>query len=73
MIIKHGRHILWEIHELRKGMCAFFILPSDSKTNVTKLKLLKNVAARISQGLKSLNWLPVWDIYIADKLDPLPT
>ena len=26
MIIKHGKHILGEIHEVRKGMWAFFLL-----------------------------------------------
>ena len=26
MIIKHGRHILGEIHEVRKGLWAFFLM-----------------------------------------------
>ena len=26
MIIKHGRHIFWEIHEVRKGLWAFSVL-----------------------------------------------
>ena len=26
MIIKHERHIFWEIHEMRKGLWAFFLI-----------------------------------------------
>ena len=26
MIIKHGRQMFWEIHEVRKGLWAFFFL-----------------------------------------------